>query len=229
MEPKDQGNQQPSQGNQPEPMHKIKVQGEEKELPLSKVLELAQKGDDYELKMKTLKEDREKMGEETQRKAEELAEQYLTNLAQEQPQQPQQPAQEPLDPQDKRIADLEQKLAKMEGSTEETKVAQYELQYEKNLADCKTKFPLMDEKVILATLSANPQLNMEELAKESHEGKEKERDGWIKDYLESKTKQPKETGGGPSAPPLTPPKEMSGKDLIKGNVKRAATEFIREQ
>ena len=168
------------------------------------------------------------MVEETQRKAEELAEQYLNQLAEEQRQQP--PiTPDNLDPTEKRIAQLEQKLAKMEKGTEDTRVAQYQLQYERQLADCKTKYPEMDEKVILATLSANPELDMEELAKESHESREKEKDAWIKKYLAEKGKQPKESGGGPSAPPLTPAKEFTGKDLFDGTVRKAATEFIRGQ
>lgn len=225
METKDQANQQGSQENQPEPMYKIKVQGVEKELPLSKMLELAQKGDDYELKMKAIKTDREKIEEEVLQKAEELNEQYISEF-QQQVNQKDVETKQYENPQDKKIAELELEVAKMKKGTEDTKVAQYELQYEKKLAECKAKYPQMDERVVLALLTTNPDLDMEKIAKESHENKETERDKIIKEYIELKKKQPKElVGGGPSSQKIP---EFKGKDLMSGNVKRAATEFLRQ-
>lgn len=223
MEKPEQGKETPPEEGKEEKVT-IKVQGQDKEVTQAELVELAQKGDDYTAKTQKLAEDRKKMEEETQQKAEELAEQYLAKVEEEKPP----VVDDTLTEDQQRIAKLEKDIATMKGSTEETRVAQYELQYEKNLAVCKTKFPNMDEKVVLATLSANPKLDMEQLAKESHESKEKERDEWVKQYLDSKTKQPKEMGGG-QTPPQQPDKEYTAKDLKTGSVKRAAADFIRQR
>lgn len=207
---------------------KIKVQGQEKEVPLNELLELAQKGDDYTAKTQALSEEKKKMAEETQKKAEELAYEYLEQVRQEEANKPK-PIDESLDPQEQRIQKLEKAISEMKEGSERQSIAQYELEYETKLKDCKSKYPEMNEKVILATLSANPELDMEELAKESHEAKGKERDQIIKDYLEGKKKQPKTEGGGPSSAPIGPQKELKGKDLSTGVVKRAATEAIRQE
>jgi len=207
---------------------KIKVQGQEKEVPLNELLELAQKGDDYTKKTQELSAKEAKMAEDTQKKAEELAFDYLEQVKQEEANKPK-PIDENLDPQEQRIQKLERELETVKQGSEKQVVAQYELEYETKLRDCKSKYPEMNEKVVLATLSANPELNMESLSKESHEGRISEKDNWIKEYLEKKKKQPRTENGGPSSAPISPTRELTAKDLSNGEVRKQASEAIRQE
>lgn len=230
----------PTKGQQPSPEEqkfKIKVQGEEKEVPLNELLELAQKGDDYTRKTQSLSEEKRRMEEDTQRKAEDLVEQYLANLEEEKAKKP--PVDEGyLDPVQKEIRELRNEIATMKKGSEEIKVAQYQLQYQEELAKCTEKYPMLDKRVVLASMHANTRLKMEDVAKESHTEElskmsdlkrlpQEAKDAVIKEYLANKSKQPREFGGGPSSPPITPTKPLTGQDLSTGNVKRAATEFIK--
>ena len=117
----------------------------------------------------------------------------------------------------------------MKKGSDESEVKRLELQFETQIKDLKGQYPDMNEQVVIATLMANPDLDMAKLAKDSHEGLSKQRDGWIKDYLDGKKQQPKTEGGGPSTLPIEPKKDLTGKDLSTGEVKRQAADAVRQE
>lgn len=206
---------------------KLTIEGKEVEINSTKeLLELAQKGKDYTQKTQELSEEKKKIQEQIQSKAEELALQYIEEL---QTKSPEAKPDDTLDPQEKRILQLEEKLANLEKGSEERSIAQYELKFETELKELKGKYPSLDERVVLATMMANPDLDMEDVAKENHETKTKERDDIIKKYLEDKKKQPKTDGGGSRSIPSSQEKPLSGKDLSTGMVRKIATEHIRQE
>ena len=205
---------------------KIKFEGKEVEVNSTELLELAQKGRDYTQKTQELSEKEKKMQEQVQSQAEELALQYIEEL---QKQPPKTETDETLDPQEKRIRQLEEKIVNLEKGSEERTVTHYELQFETELKDLKSKYPNLDERVVLAMMMANPNLDMTEVAKENHETNIKQRDEIIKKYLEDKKKQPKTEGGAPSNIPSTPEKPLTAKDLSSGIVRKIATEHIRQE
>lgn len=205
---------------------KIKFEGKEVEVNSIELLELAQKGKDYTQKTQELSEKEKKLQEQVQSQAEELALQYIDEL-QKQPSKTE--TDETLDPQEKRIRQLEEKIANLEKGSEERAVTQYELKFETELKELKGKYPDLDERVVLATMMANPNLDMEEVAKEDHETNTKKRDEWIKQYLEDKKKQPRTEGGGARTIPSTTEKPLTGKDLSTGKVRQVATESILQE
>lgn len=83
----------PDKSEQPEPMHKIKVGGEELELPLSEIIKRAQMGEDYTRKTQAVSEERKTIEAEKARIQQILQEIEASKIQQQQPQ-GQQPVQQ---------------------------------------------------------------------------------------------------------------------------------------
>ena len=78
----------PDKSEQPEPMHKIKVGGEELERPLSEIIKRAQMGEDYTRKTQAVSEERKTIEAEKARIQQILQEIEASKIQQTQPQQP---------------------------------------------------------------------------------------------------------------------------------------------
>jgi hypothetical protein len=213
-----------------EPLYSIKYRGQEEKLPISKLIDFAQQGRDYS----------EKMGQfnaQVEARAQELTDAAFDKYVQEQAA-ANHPAADPNAPAGSEELDEFTKLQKdvatlkQEREQKDERV-KFEAEVEKHrkvlndqLEEAAKKYPLANQRNILAVLRSNPSANVEELAKYEHDLEVKRQESWENDYLakaQERAKRGAEGAGGTAA-------GITSKKLVLGqNTQEAVVELLSKQ
>jgi len=212
----------------PELMYEINYKGQAEKLPVSKLIDYAQQGRDYSEKMGRL-------NAEIEARAKELTDAAIERFYN-QPTPANPPAPDPnatpeeLDEFTKLQKDVEslkrEKLESAEKAEFEKAVEKERVSLNDQLVKAKDKFPLMNERNVLAVLRSNPQANIMDLARYEHDMEKERRDAWEKNFLEEAKKRGKRgaEGAGGTVPAITEKKLVLGK-----NTQEAAMEMLSRQ
>jgi len=124
-----------------------------------------------------------------------------------------------------RLDNLEEQIVQVNQSKiEEQKIEQETKLLNQEIKEMQDKYPLMDKQAVLAGIISNPEADIEQLAKKSHNRINEMKANWEKEYQEKlkKNKMAKVEGGGGKTGTGKPPK-LSLKD---GSAKREAERRI---
>lgn len=159
-----------------EPTYEIKVRGKTEKVPLSQLIELAQKGTDYTAKTQELSQRAREMAQEMAKEmAPEVARELIFKAFS-----AEQPAEdEEIDPVVREIQGLRTEL-------ETLKREQADRQLKELVTSLKEKYPKMDEERFYARLMVNPQADPEEVARALHEANEAFERQVLENYLKEK-------------------------------------------
>lgn len=220
----------PGTGETPsnEPMYTIKYNGQEEKLPMSKLVAYAQQGRDYSEKMG-------RFNTEVEQRAKELAE-GLTETAIEKYQRENAvipPVTDPANP-DENLDEftlLQKDVQAMKADKEkvefEKKVEIARVDLNNELSKAIEKYPLANQRNILAILRSNPEANIMELATYEHNLEKERQEKWEKEYMEkaeARGKRGAEGSGG------APPAAGGASKLVLGkNTQEAAMELLAKQ
>ena len=208
-----------------ETLYAINYRGQEEKLPMAKLIDYAQQGRDYSEKMGRFNAEVEARAQELTDAAVEKFYQTPTNPPVADPNNP--PAE--LDEFTRLQKDVE--TLKNEGKEKEERAA-FEKEVEKErgkindqLTKAKEKYPLMNERNVLAVLRSNPQADLMELARYEHDLEKNRRDSWEKEFLTEAEKRGKRgaEGAGGNVPATT------GKKIGWSNTQEAVRELLDKQ